>query len=88
MEKNPETGSGMNFPDLIFENLVPVSVFGLKILKFFDVDPDLGSCRPWIRDPGWKKSDPGFWILDQCLLPISLMFFPVLRIRIRYPVPF
>jgi hypothetical protein len=29
------------------------------ILKFFDANPDPGSCQPWIRDPGWKKSDPG-----------------------------
>jgi hypothetical protein len=46
MEKNPDPGYGMNMPDLIFENLA--SVFGLKILKFFDAD--LGSCQPWIRD--------------------------------------
>jgi hypothetical protein len=39
--------SRMNIPDLIFENLV--SVFGLKILKFFDADPD----------SGWEKSDLG-----------------------------
>ncbi len=45
--KNPETGSGMNIPDLIFENFAKVFV-GLKILKFFDADP--GSCQPWIRD--------------------------------------
>jgi hypothetical protein len=32
--------SGMNFPDIIFENLV--SGFGLKILKFFDADPGSG----------------------------------------------
>jgi hypothetical protein len=47
--------------DLIFENLV--SVFGLQILKFSYADP--GSCQPWIRDPEWKKSDPGSWIRDK-----------------------
>jgi hypothetical protein len=46
----------MNIPDLVFENLV--SVFGFKILKFFDADP--GSCQPWIRDG--KKSGPGYGI--------------------------
>jgi hypothetical protein len=35
----------MNILDLIFEN--SVSVFGLKILKFFDADP--GSWKPCIR---------------------------------------
>jgi hypothetical protein len=41
MEKNPEPdkGFGMNIPDLIFENLV--LVFGIKMLTFFDADPDL-----------------------------------------------
>jgi hypothetical protein len=34
--------------DFIFEDLVSVS--GLKLLTFFDADPDLGSCQPWIRD--------------------------------------
>jgi hypothetical protein len=33
-------GSGMYILNLIFEN--PVSVFGLKILKFFNADPGSG----------------------------------------------
>jgi hypothetical protein len=33
--------------------------FGLKILKLFDANPDPVSCRSWIRNPGWKKTDPG-----------------------------
>jgi hypothetical protein len=37
MEKNPVPESGMKIPDLIFENLV--SVFWVKILYFFDMDP-------------------------------------------------
>jgi hypothetical protein len=45
--------SGRNIPYLIFENLL-YKFFGLKILKFFDADPD----------PGWKKSDPGPRIQD------------------------
>jgi hypothetical protein len=48
MGKNLDPRSGMNIPDLIFENLV--SVFGLKIFKFIDADPDPGSCQPWIQD--------------------------------------
>jgi|LakMenEpi03Aug12_release.lakeMendotaPanAssembly.Ray.scaffolds.fasta_scaffold3314934_1 hypothetical protein len=36
MAINPDAGSGMNIPDLIFENLI--LVFWVKILKFFDVD--------------------------------------------------
>jgi hypothetical protein len=51
-ETNAEPGSGMNILDLIFEKLV----FVLKVLKFFDADPDPGSFQPWIRDPGWKKN--------------------------------
>jgi hypothetical protein len=47
MEKIPEPGSGMNFLNLIFENFV--SVFWVKI-KFFDADPDPGSCQLRIRD--------------------------------------
>jgi hypothetical protein len=34
MDKNPDPGSGMNIPDLIFENTR--YQFVLKILKFFD----------------------------------------------------
>jgi hypothetical protein len=52
--KNPEPGPEMKIPDRIFENLV--SVFWVKIFKFFDADPDPGSCQPWIWDPGWKKN--------------------------------
>jgi hypothetical protein len=36
----------------------------LKILKFFDADPDLGSCQPWIRDPGSGMEKIGSGILD------------------------
>jgi hypothetical protein len=48
MEKNPKLVSWMNIPDLNFENLV--SVFWVKILKFFDADPKRDLRQPWIRD--------------------------------------
>jgi hypothetical protein len=38
MGKKSKSGSGMNIPDHISESLA--SIFGLKILKFFDADPD------------------------------------------------
>jgi hypothetical protein len=46
MGKNSRSGSGMNIPDLISEILE--TIFGLKILQFFDADPE--SFLPWIRD--------------------------------------
>jgi hypothetical protein len=49
MEKNPDPGSGMNIPNLIFENLVGYQIFGLKMLKLFDADPAAASCQR-IRD--------------------------------------
>jgi hypothetical protein len=42
-----------------------LETFWVKILKFFDTDPDPGSgifC-PLIQDPGWKKFGSG--ILDK-----------------------
>ncbi len=30
-----------------------------RCFKFLFTDPDLDSFRPWVRDPGWKNSDPG-----------------------------
>jgi hypothetical protein len=44
----------MNIPDHISESLE--TIFGLKILNFFDVDPDPGSgiFLPWIRDRNGK----------------------------------
>ncbi len=62
--QSQDPGSGMNIPDLICENLV--LVFGLKIHKLFDADPDPGSgiLSTLVLYPGWKKSAPGSWILD------------------------
>ncbi len=55
------SGSGMNAPDHISESLE--TFFGLKVLKFFYADPDLGpriqnllDPEPGIRDG--KNSDP------------------------------
>jgi hypothetical protein len=42
----------MNILDHTSESLE--TVFGLKILKFFDADPVPGSGIFLIRDPGWK----------------------------------
>jgi hypothetical protein len=47
--------SGMNISDHISESLK--TIFGLKILKFFDADPGFGIFLT--LDPGWKNSDPG-----------------------------
>jgi hypothetical protein len=48
MGKKPRSGSGMNIPDHIFESLE--TIFWLKMLEFFDADPDPGSEN--ILDPG------------------------------------
>ncbi len=57
LDLEPRDRSMINITDLIFENLV--SVFGLKILKFFYADPNTGSCHPWIRDGKNRIRDPG-----------------------------
>jgi hypothetical protein len=49
----------MNITNLILRTY---HIFGLKILKFFDADQDKGSCQHWIRNSGYKKSDPEFGI--------------------------
>jgi hypothetical protein len=59
--------SGMRIPDLIFENLV-YQFFLPKILKFFDVDTNPGSCQPWIRYLGYlalcvtSRYQKSFWV--------------------------
>jgi hypothetical protein len=55
MGKKSKSGSGLNIPDHNSESLV--TVFGLKLLTFFDVDP--GSGIFLTLDPGWRNSDPG-----------------------------
>jgi hypothetical protein len=49
----------MNILDHISESLE--KKFGLKILKFFDADPDPGSVIFLTGDPGWKNWDPQHW---------------------------
>jgi hypothetical protein len=38
MGKTSRSGSGMNIPDHVSKSLE--TIFGLKILKFFDADPE------------------------------------------------
>jgi hypothetical protein len=57
MGKKSETGSGMNNQDHISESLL--TIFGVKILKFFDANPGSGMEKIRIRDPGWKKFRSG-----------------------------
>jgi hypothetical protein len=56
MGKKSGSGSGMNNPDHISESLE--TIFGLKILKFFDSDPGSGMEKFRIRDkhPGSATS--------------------------------
>jgi hypothetical protein len=53
MGKKSRSGSGMNIPDIISENLE--IIFWVKKLKFFDTDPDQRSGIFLTLDPGWKK---------------------------------
>jgi hypothetical protein len=60
MDKHPDlrSGSGVNIPDLIFENLV--SVFWVKLLKFFYADTGPGVLViPGSEIQDGKYSDPG-----------------------------
>jgi hypothetical protein len=60
MGRKSASGSGMNNPDHIFKSRNHFfDFFGVKILKFFGEDPGSGIETVRIRDPGWKKSDPG-----------------------------
>ena len=73
MEKNPDPGSGMNIPDLIFENWESVFWVKKNYLHFW-----CGS-GSWIfstLDPGWKKVGSG--IPDKYLgsaLPVLSSYF-------------
>jgi hypothetical protein len=54
MGKTLEFGSGMNNPDHISESLETVVQVKLKILKFFDADPEFFY-------PGWEKIE---WVIN------------------------
>jgi hypothetical protein len=54
---DPVSGTGMNNPDHISESLK--TIFWVKILKFFVVDPGSWMGKIRIRDPGWKKVGSG-----------------------------
>jgi hypothetical protein len=64
MDKKSGFGSEMNNPDHIFESLE--TIFWVKILKFFDVDPGSGIGKIQIRDekfgPGINIPDPQHWL--------------------------
>jgi hypothetical protein len=53
MIKKSGSGSMMNNPDHISGSLE--TIFWVKILKFFDVDPGSGMDKIWIQDAEWKK---------------------------------
>jgi hypothetical protein len=55
MGKKSGSGSGMYNPNQISETLE--TIFGVKILKFFDADPGWKKIR--VQDPGWKKFGSG-----------------------------
>jgi hypothetical protein len=68
MGKKSRSGSGIKIPDHISKSLE--TIFGLKILKFFDADPDPGSEIFLTLDPGsWMEKfgsgisipDPQHW---------------------------
>ncbi len=55
------SGSGMNNPDHIFECLEKIFLGSNTVLKFFDADPESGTEKIRIWDPGWKKFGSGIW---------------------------
>jgi hypothetical protein len=57
MGKKSRSGSGMNIPDHLSESQKPF--LGLKILKFFDADPDL-----FVPGSGTEKFGSGINIPD------------------------
>jgi hypothetical protein len=66
MGPDPGSVSVMKNSDHISESLK--TIFWVKILKFFDADPDLGSRIFMTLDPGWKKSGSGIPDPQQCLV--------------------
>jgi hypothetical protein len=63
MGEKSRSGSGVNIPDNIYESLE--TIFGVKILEFFDADPDPGSGLFFTVVIGiWNLFDPGSRIWD------------------------
>ena len=54
-DPDPGSGSGMNNPDHISESLETIFL----MLKYLNFLCGSGMEKIWIRDPGWKNSDPG-----------------------------
>jgi hypothetical protein len=57
MGKKSGYGSGMNNPDHISENLE--TIFWVKVIKFFDADPESGMEKFGSGITDGKNSDPG-----------------------------
>jgi hypothetical protein len=77
MGKNPEPGSGRNISNQVSNS--SVTIFGLKLFKFFVSVPDSGSniFGPRIQDPGWKNSGirdkhPGSATLDRTMIKVTI----------------
>jgi hypothetical protein len=71
-----KSGSGMNNPDHISESLK--TIFGVKILKFYDVDPGSGMEKNRIRDrnkvgSGIRDNHPGSPTLVS-IPPLKVLF--------------
>ncbi len=57
------------------------TIFGVKILNFFEADPGSGMGQIRIRDPGWKKlgsginiPDPQYWYQgNERTIPVPLI---------------
>jgi hypothetical protein len=62
----------MSIPDYISESLE--IIFRVKILKFFDADPDHGSGIFLTLDPGWGKKF-GSGIRDKHPVPATLVTY-------------
>jgi hypothetical protein len=63
MGKKSRSGSGMNIPDDTSNSLE--TIFGLKYLNNFDVDPDPGSSIFMTMDPGTGRKTCGSGIRDK-----------------------
>jgi hypothetical protein len=80
MDKKSRSGSGINIPDHIFPRAYK-QLFGFKILKFFDADPDPGSGIVFTLDPGSRMEkfgsgidipDPQRWCFARFCFPLDM----------------